>query len=142
MGLITRFTDPENRHPFFDQLEKLLKNRTGVLGLVLITLFVLAALFAPVLSPHDPIENSLYDQLKPPIWQQGGSSENLLGTDDLGRDILSRIIFGARVSLMVGVVSVGIAVLFGAFPDPPGLVGNGFTRHCHIPGGSGLQPVG
>ena len=113
MGFIDRHTDPENRHPFFDQLEKLLKNRTGVLGLILITFFVLFALLAPVISPHDPIENSLYDQLKPPIWQPGGSSENILGTDDLGRDILSRIIFGARVSLMVGVVSVGIAVFFG-----------------------------
>jgi peptide/nickel transport system permease protein/dipeptide transport system permease protein len=113
--LLNRFTDPETRHPFFDQLEKLLRNRTGVAGLVIISIFVFCAFFAPLLSPHDPVENALYDQLKPPMWEEGGSARNVLGTDDLGRDILSRLIYGARVSLMVGVVSVGIAVLIGTF---------------------------
>jgi ABC-type dipeptide/oligopeptide/nickel transport system permease subunit len=103
----------EDRHPFFDQVEKLLKNKTGLVGLVIITIFIFSAIFAPLISPHDPIENSLYDQLKPPVWMEGGSSKNVLGTDDLGRDIFSRIIHGARVSLMVGVVSVGIAFFFG-----------------------------
>ncbi len=107
--------DPENRHPFFDQVEKLFQNRTGVAGLIIITVFFLCALLAPIISPHDPIENSLYDQLKPPYWHPGGAIKNVLGTDDLGRDILSRIIWGARVSLMVGVVSVGIALIFGSF---------------------------
>jgi len=111
--LLNRFTDPETRHPFFDQLEKLFKNKTGVAGLIIITIFVLCALFAPLISPHNPVENALYEQLKPPVWEEGGASKNLLGTDDLGRDILSRLIFGARVSLMVGLVSVGIAVLLG-----------------------------
>jgi peptide/nickel transport system permease protein/dipeptide transport system permease protein len=111
--LINRFTDPETRHPFFDQLEKLLRNRTSVGGLIIISIFVFCALFAPLISPHDPVENALYDQLKPPMWDEGGSVKNILGTDDLGRDILSRLIYGARVSLMVGVVSVGIAVLIG-----------------------------
>ncbi len=118
MSIINSFTDPETRHPFFDQMEKLLKNKTGVAGLIITTIFVLTALFAPLISPHDPVENALYDQLKPPIWDEGGSTKNILGTDDLGRDILSRLIYGARVSLMVGVVSVGIALiivtLFGA----------------------------
>jgi len=113
--LINRFTDPETRHPFFDQLEKLFRNKTGVAGLIIITIFVLCALFAPLIAPHDPLENALYEQLIPPVWDEGGSSKNLLGTDDLGRDILSRLIYGARVSLMVGLVSVGIAVLFGTF---------------------------
>lgn len=108
-------SNPEDRHPFFDQLEKLVKNKTGLAGLIIITIFMLAAIFAPILSPHDPIENSLYDQLKPPVWAEGGSWKNVLGTDDLGRDILSRIIYGSRVSLAVGVVSVGIAFLFGSF---------------------------
>ncbi len=111
--LLNRFTDPETRHPFFDQLEKLFRNKTGVAGLIIITIFVLCALFAPLMAPHDPVENALYDQLIPPVWEEGGSSRNLLGTDDLGRDILSRLIYGARVSLMVGLVSVGIAVLLG-----------------------------
>jgi len=113
--LLNRFTDPETRHPFFDQLEKLFRNKTGLAGLVIITIFVFLAIFAPLLSPHDPVENSLYDQLKPPMWEEGGSKTNILGTDDLGRDMLSRLIYGARVSLMVGLVSVGIAAFFGTF---------------------------
>jgi len=105
--------NPEDRHPFFDQIEKLFKNKTGLAGLIIITLFALAAIFAPVISPHNPIENALYDQLKPPVWEEGGAAKNLLGTDDLGRDILSRLIYGARVSLTLGVVSVGLALTLG-----------------------------
>jgi peptide/nickel transport system permease protein/dipeptide transport system permease protein len=113
--LLNRFTNPETRHPFFDQLEKLFRNKTGVAGLVIITIFVLCAVLAPVLSPHNPVENALYDQLKPPVWEEGGAMKNILGTDDMGRDMLSRLIYGARVSLMVGLVSVGIALFLGTF---------------------------
>jgi ABC-type dipeptide/oligopeptide/nickel transport system permease subunit len=108
-----RMRNPEDRHPFFDQIEKLFKNKTGLAGLIIITLFSAAAVFAPIISPHNPIENALYDQLKPPVWEEGGATENLLGTDDLGRDILSRLIYGARVSLTIGVVSVGLALTLG-----------------------------
>jgi len=104
---------PEDRHPFFQQLDQLWRNKTAVGGLVIILLFILTAIFAPVLSPHDPLDVSLYDQLKPPIWHKGGTSKNILGTDDLGRDILSRLIYGARVSLAVAVVSVGLAFVIG-----------------------------
>ena len=104
----------EDRHPIFDQMEKLIKNRTGLIGLVIITVFVIAAVSAPWISPHNPLENALYEQLKPPIWDEGGALKNVLGTDDLGRDIFSRLIWGARVSLLVGVVSVGIGLFFGS----------------------------
>lgn len=110
-----RITNPEDRHPFFDQIEKLFKNKTGVAGLIIISCFTFAAILAPWISPHDPVENALYDQLKPPVWQEGGATKNFLGTDDLGRDLLSRLIYGARVSLTLGVVSVGIALMFGSF---------------------------
>ena len=113
VNLWAKVTNPEDRHPFFDQIEKLFKNKTGVAGLIIITLFALTAILAPAVSPHDPDENSLYDQLKPPLWNEGGSTKNLLGTDDLGRDMLSRLIYGARVSLTLGIVSVGIALVFG-----------------------------
>jgi peptide/nickel transport system permease protein/dipeptide transport system permease protein len=83
------------------------------LGLIIITVFILSAIFAPYLSPHDPVGTSLYDQLKPPVWHPTGTWENILGTDDLGRDILSRLIYGARVSLLVSVVSVGLAFIIG-----------------------------
>lgn len=111
---LKRSANPEDRHPFFDQLDLLLRNRTAVAGMVIVAGFVLTALLAPVLSPHDPLDASLYDQLKPPVWYETGTWSHILGTDDLGRDILSRILYGARVSLAVGVVSVGIGLLFGA----------------------------
>ncbi len=107
--------NPEERHPFFDQLEQLWRNKTAVAGLLVITLFVLTAILAPFLSPHNPVEVSLYDQIKPPIWEEGGTWKNVLGTDDLGRDILSRLVYGARVSLFVALATVGIAVFFGSF---------------------------
>ena len=106
--------NPEDRHPFLDQLEQLWRNKTAVAGLLVITLFVLTAILAPFLSPHNPVEASLYDQIKPPIWEEGGSWKNILGTDDLGRDILSRLVYGARVSLLVALATVGIAVFFGS----------------------------
>ena len=114
MSFWARITNPEDRHPFFDQIEKLFKNRTGVAGLIITIFFALTAILAPVISPHDPDEISLYDQLKPPMWNEGGSTKNLLGTDDLGRDMLSRLIYGARVSLVLGIVSVGIALVCGS----------------------------
>jgi ABC-type dipeptide/oligopeptide/nickel transport system permease subunit len=105
--------NPEDRHPFFDQISQLWRNKTAILGLIIITVFILSAIFAPYLSPHDPVGTSLYDQLKPPVWHPTGTWENILGTDDLGRDILSRLIYGARVSLLVSVVSVGLAFIIG-----------------------------
>ena len=107
--------NPEDRHPFLDQLEQLWRNKTAVAGLLVITLFVLTAILAPFLSPHNPVEVSLYDQIIPPIWEEGGTWKNVLGTDDLGRDILSRLVYGARVSLVVALATVGIAVFFGSF---------------------------
>ena len=105
---------PEDRHPLLDQLEQLRRNKTAVAGMIVIAIFVFTAFLAPLLSPHDPVDAALYDQLKPPIWSEAGSMKNLLGTDDLGRDILSRLIYGARVSLLVAVVTVGIGVVFGS----------------------------
>ena len=105
--------NPLDRHPMLEQLSQLWRNKTAVLGLIIITTFILTAVFAPLLSPHDPLETSLYDQLKPPVWHEKGTWKNILGTDDLGRDTLSRIIYGARVSLSVAVVSVGLAFVLG-----------------------------
>jgi peptide/nickel transport system permease protein len=69
-------------------------------------LLVIPAVFAPLLAPHDPLKGSLAKRLKPPVWQQGGSIEYPLGTDKLGRDILSRMMHGARVSLTVSMVAI------------------------------------
>ena len=89
--------NPYDRHPLMEQLSQLWRNKIAVVGLVVITVFMLTAIFAPLLSPYDPLETSLYDQIKPPVWYEKGTLKNILGTDDLGRDTLSRIIYGARV---------------------------------------------
>ncbi|MCB2166294.1 MAG: ABC transporter permease [Deltaproteobacteria bacterium] len=105
--------NPYDRHPFFEQISQLWRNKTAVAGLVIVMGFILMAIFAPFLSPHDPLATSLYDQIKPPVWHETGTWKNILGTDELGRDTLSRIIYGARVSLTVAIVSVGIAFTLG-----------------------------
>ncbi len=83
-----------------------------VFGLVLI-LISLAAIFAPFVAPHDPLQQSLRARLDPPFWVEGGSTNYLLGTDRLGRDILSRIIYGARTSLAIGLVALLIGSTIG-----------------------------
>jgi len=80
---------------------------TGVAGGVVLALVVLIAIFAPIVAPYNPIETHFATRLKPP------SLQHLFGTDDLGRDVLSRVIYGARLSLSAGIVSVIIALLCG-----------------------------
>jgi peptide/nickel transport system permease protein len=88
--------------------------RLPVVPLGIISLFVLVAILAPLLSPADPQEQSLRNRFKPPVWDERGSWAHPLGTDRLGRDLLSRIVWGSRVSLAAGVVTVLLASAFGA----------------------------
>jgi peptide/nickel transport system permease protein len=80
---------------------------------LLMFLLVIPAVLAPQVAPYDPIQGSLSKRLKPPAWQQGGTIEHLLGTDKLGRDNLSRIIHGARVSLIVSLVAIFVGGVIG-----------------------------
>ena len=80
---------------------------------ILLFLLVIPAVFAPWVAPHDPFQGSLSHRLMPPVWQEGGSSEYLLGTDKLGRDMLSRIIYGARVSLTVSLIAIFVGGIIG-----------------------------
>jgi peptide/nickel transport system permease protein len=84
---------------------------------VIITVMVLGALAAPLIAPHSPTEQSLPEKLLPPAWEAGGGRNHLLGTDVLGRDVLSRLIYGARVSLIVAAVALlaggGIGLMVG-----------------------------
>jgi len=89
------------------------RDRGGVLGLILFLIVVVAAVFAPVISPYDPLEQNLHDNKMPPPWVEGGNLDHLFGTDNLGRDAFSRIIYGARVSLTVGFFGVLIAGSIG-----------------------------
>ena len=89
-----------------EALRRLVQNRAALLGLLVVLLVVFGALFAPLLAPHDPTEQDLSKRLLPPSWQEGGETSFVLGCDPLGRDILSRIIYGARISLIVGLLAV------------------------------------
>jgi dipeptide transport system permease protein len=88
-------------------------NRGAVMGLVVVALLLLLALFAPWIAPHAPDLTDTAVFLKPPAWQQGGSWQYPLGTDAIGRDILSRLMFGARLSLSIGIAVVLISVAAG-----------------------------
>ena len=88
--------------------------RYPLVPLALLTfLLVIPALFASQVAPYDPLQGSLSKRLKPPAWQQGGTIEYPLGTDKLGRDMLSRIIYGARVSLAVSLVAIFVGGVIG-----------------------------
>src|ERR671921_104132 len=71
----------------------------AVIGAVIFALILLVAIFAPVIAPHDPLQQNLGDNFKPPVWKEGGEWRYPIGTDPLGRDLLSRLIYGARNSL-------------------------------------------
>ena len=92
----------------------------GLEGFPLVPVAILAAIalvaiFANVLAPYDPEIGTLTARFRPPAWQVGGSSEHLLGTDHVGRDVLSRLIFGARVSMVVGFTAVVVAGVIGTW---------------------------
>src|SRR5687767_1494476 len=85
----------------------------GLIPLAILAVFVLTALLADWIAPYSPYRTSLTTRLTPPFWQEPGSLEHLLGTDRLGRDILSRLIFGARYSLVTGLAAVLLGGLVG-----------------------------
>lgn len=88
-------------------------NRGAVIGLFVFIALVLIAILAPILAPHNPIQQYRDALLIPPFWQDGGQSSFILGTDAVGRDILSRLIYGAQFSLFIGIMVVTIALFSG-----------------------------
>ena len=82
------------------------QRRMPILPLVIITCIVLTAILADFLTPYSPVDISLSDRLRPPFWQERGSLAHPLGTDPMGRDLLTRMIYGARVSLLVAILSL------------------------------------
>jgi ABC-type dipeptide/oligopeptide/nickel transport system permease subunit len=89
------------------------ENKGALIGSFLIVAFVLIAIFAPWLAPHDPTKIYEGKYLVPPFWQDGSLSEFILGTDDLGRDLLSRLIYGARISVGVGFLVTVFSLIAG-----------------------------
>jgi len=94
-------------------LRRLAGNRTALASLVVVACFALMALLAPWIAPQDPTDADLFRRLLPPAWMEGAEPGFWLGADGLGRDILSRLIHGARVSLSVAAIVVGIAAVIG-----------------------------
>jgi peptide/nickel transport system permease protein len=84
-----------------------------VLPLLILVVLVISAIFAPLLAPHDPTQGDLRERLIPPAWDTEGSMDHILGTDPLGRDVLSRLIFGARISLMIATIVLSFGVVGG-----------------------------
>ncbi|MDT0682079.1 ABC transporter permease [Roseicyclus sp. F158] len=84
-----------------------------LIGGGIVVLMILIAIFAPLLAPHDPYAQDITNRAVPPVWFEAGSWEHVLGTDQLGRDYLSRLIYGARVSLLIGFAAVSIASVIG-----------------------------
>ena len=99
--------------PRNDAIARMLASPRVVLGGGVLVLFVLAAVFAPLLAPHDPVEQDLMLQYVPPVWDERAEPGYLFGTDNLGRDILSRLLHGARVALFVAVTAAAAAGLLG-----------------------------
>ena len=89
------------------------QNRGALIGLTFIVIVALISIFAPYITPFDPTEQNRTALLLPPAWYEGGNPAYLLGTDDIGRDILSRIIYGTRISVFAGFVIVLLSCAFG-----------------------------
>jgi peptide/nickel transport system permease protein len=98
-------------------MKKILKTKHQVaklpwIGLIILIIFVICGIFSPLISPYDPIEQNISETLLPPAWNKDGNQNHILGTNGLGQDVLSRIIYGARISL---IVSLSAVILSGSF---------------------------
>ena len=98
-------------------LRRLVRLKWGMAAAALLLAIVASAVFAPSIAPHDPLAVNIRHRLAPPVWMAGGTPRHLLGTDQIGRDLLARVIYGGRVSLVIGVsamlLSATIGVLLG-----------------------------
>lgn len=104
---------PKPMTPFQEFWHYFKRNKGAVAGLVYVVLMFLIAVFANFLAPHAPAEQFREALLHPPVWQKGGSWQFILGTDDVGRDVLSRLMYGARLSLLVGCLVVVLSLILG-----------------------------
>ena len=106
---IEPFKLPEGRRLW----SKFTRNPIGVIGGIILLTVIIGAVFADYAAPHEPNRQRLIARFKPPFWAEGGSITYPLGTDNVGRDIWSRIIHGSRISLIVGISAVGVSMLIG-----------------------------
>ena len=99
--------------PLYEVWLSMRANAGAMFGLIFILFVIFCAVFADVIAPHSPIEQFRDNFLQPPVWQEGGSWQFIFGTDDLGRDLLSRLIYGARLSLIIGSIVVTLSLALG-----------------------------
>ena len=104
---------PPREREWVTLLRRLVRRRTALFGAAVVVAVMLAAAFAPLVSPFDPLEQDIGQRLKEPGWQDAQGRVHALGTDHLGRDILSRIVFGSRIALVVGLAAVVISGVLG-----------------------------
>lgn len=122
-------TKSASRSPFQRALRGLLRHRPGMIGLAVVGVFIILAIFAGLLSPADPFLQNTELKFTPPIWQDGGHWPHLLGTDILGRDVMSRLLHGARLSLLIGFISVLVGASVGI---PLGMISGFFGGKTDI----------
>ena len=94
-------------------LRRLGRVRVGVVGFIMLVLILVAALLAPLLSPRNPLEQDLHARLKPPFWDEGADPRYKLGTDPVGRDLISRLLHGGRISLSIGFLTMSFSAIVG-----------------------------
>lgn len=112
-GKMASDTAPKGKSKALKLFRSLMKSKTGSIGFVILLCIVCMALFAGFLAPHDPTKVVAAKRLIPPMWMDKGTIDHPLGTDNLGRDVLSRIIYGSQISLLVGICAVAVAGLIG-----------------------------
>jgi len=94
-------------------IRRILNHKGLIIGFSIIFSLFLVGIFAPLIAPHDPYDQVLSKRLIPPVWSLGGTMEHILGTDHLGRDYLSRLIYGTRISMMIGYGAATVGMLIG-----------------------------
>jgi peptide/nickel transport system permease protein len=104
---------PRTERDWVTLARRLVRRRTALFGMLVVAAVLLAALFAPLVAPFDPLEQDIGQRLREPGWQDTRGRVHPLGTDHLGRDILSRIVFGSRIALLVGLAAVAISGVLG-----------------------------
>jgi len=104
---------PSQEREWLLLLSRLVRRRTALFGMAVVLVVALTAIFAPMISPFDPLAQDISQRLREPGWQDPQGRVHLLGTDHLGRDILARIIYGSRIALVVGLAAVAISGVLG-----------------------------
>ena len=110
------------KNEFFDVIQpdratlfvkRMFGHKTFIFSAILLLIIIVSAVFAPLIAPHNPFEHNLNKRMIPPVWSEKGTLNNIFGTDFQGRDFLSRMIYGARVSLLIGIIAMLISGVIG-----------------------------